>query len=440
MPTLEAIDGGIGNGPQSSVGSTLPPGAAEKEWFLAGDATRYGFDGEYTLDGRWHVKPAGTAAYRSRLFVLRPAPDRFNGTVIVVWNNVSSGVDGVYAGPDLATTVADGFAVVGVSAQHVGIDGPLGLVATDPDRYASLHHPGDDYSYDIFVQAARLAAAGDGELLGDLQVRHVVAAGASQSACRLATLHNALHPSDVVDAYVLVVYAGNGTSIDTSTPAAGFDEVPDNSTVNILPFRTHRLRDDLDVPVLVVNSETEACLFTANRQPDSDHLRIWESAGTSHVGLTTMELPDMGNGAPCRGSFAPAMRAAYHHLQRWLDDGTPPPGQPRIERSDDGTAARDEHGNALGGIRWPHLEAPLGTHRGEAVAGPIDLMGATIPFDREKVHALYGSRADYDARFAAAVAALVETGVVLPDDAASVRDTLTATAWDGSDGSVDESG
>jgi hypothetical protein len=430
MPTLQPIDARIGNGPQSSLGDTLPPGATEKEWFLEGEAERYRLDGEYALDGRWRAEPNGSAAYRTRLLALRPAPGRSNGTVIVVWNNVSAGVDGVYAGPDLATTLADGFAVLGVSAQHVGIDGPAGLIATDPERYGSLHHPGDDFSYDIFVQAARLAAARDDQLLGGVDARHVVAAGASQSACRLATVHNALHPIGIVDAYMLVVYAGNGTLIDTSTPAPGFAEVPDNTTVNILPFRTHCLRDDLDVPVLVVNSETEACLFTVNRQPDSDHLRIWESAGTSHVGLTTMELPDMGNGAPCRGSFAPSIRAAYHHLQRWLDDGTLPPSQPRIQRAADGTAARDEHGNALGGIRWPHVEAPLGVHRGEANAGPIDLMGATTPFDAAKVRALYDGRADYDARFAAAVAALVESGAMLPDDAASVRDTLAASAWD----------
>ena len=64
----------------------------------------------------------------------------------------------------------DGFAVVGVSAQRVGVEGPtaelaaLGMVSPslkgdDPERYGDLQHPGDDFSYDIFTQAARLLGA-----------------------------------------------------------------------------------------------------------------------------------------------------------------------------------------------------------------------------------------------------------------------------------------
>ncbi|MFI5047761.1 MAG: alpha/beta hydrolase domain-containing protein [Acidimicrobiia bacterium] len=429
MATLELVDARLGQGPYGAEPDALPPGATEQEWFLEGNAARYQLTGdEYSIDGRWEATPAGTTPYRTRVLMARPAADTFNGTVVVVWNNVSSGVDGIYAGPGRPRMLADGYAVLGVSAQKVGIDGPLGLIATDADRYGTLHHPGDDHSYDIFTQATALAST-DERLLGGLTTRRVVAAGASQSACRLATLHNALHPAGIVDAYMLIVYAGNGTLVDTSNGSPGFAEVPDNSTVNILPFRSHRLRDDLDVRVFAVNSETEACLFTANAQPDSDHLRIWESAGTSHIGLSQIDLPDMGNGAPCRGSFAPAITAAYEHLQRWLTDGTLPPSQPRIERTADGTAVRDEHGNVLGGIRWPHVEVPLGTHRGEARPGAIDLMGATTPFDAETVHSLYPSRDDYEGRFAAAVTALVATGSVLPEDSATVRDPLAETAW-----------
>jgi hypothetical protein len=428
-PSVERIDATSGKGAHGSVGDELPPGASEDEWIVEGVATRYSLVGDdYRVDGRWRATPAGSAPYRTRVLALRPSPDACNGTAVVVWNNVSVGIDGIYAGPELSRMVDDGFAVLGVSAQHVGVEGPSGLVNADPDRYASLRHPGDDHSYDIFTQVAALAATSHPSLLDGLEVQRVVAAGASQSACRLATLHNALHPSGVVDAYVLVVYAGNGTLVDSTVPGTGFAEVPDNP-VAILPFRTHRLRDDLRVPVFVVNSETEACLFTTNQQPDSDHLRVWESAGTSHVGSSRTELPDMGNGAPCRGSFAPALPAAYHHLRRWLEDGTPPPGIERIEREADGRAARDEHGNARGGIRWPHVVVPLGTHRGEAPPGPIDLMGASIPFDAERIRALHHDRADYDARFDAAVDALVERGVVLPEDRSMVDDPLAADVW-----------
>src|SRR5262245_5720867 len=66
-----------------------------------------------------------------------------------------------------------GAAYVGVSAQTVGVTGEgvvvpvpeldrLPLREVDPERYGSLEHPGDDYSYDIVAQvAAALRRPGD---------------------------------------------------------------------------------------------------------------------------------------------------------------------------------------------------------------------------------------------------------------------------------------
>ncbi len=448
MSQLRLIDANIGAGPQGistpggsdagDVGAALPPGSVLEECFMEGVASRYRLlNPEYSLDGRWEAEPAGTAPYRTRVLTVRPAGGAFNGTVIAVWNNVSSGFDGFFAGYELSKMVEDGFAVIGVSAQKVGVDGPLGLRATDPDRYGPLDHPGDDFSFDIFVQAAGLATASDATLLGGLNVRHVLAAGASQSACRLASLHNALHPAEAIDAYMLIVYAGNGTHVDTSMDISGFAEVPDVSSVNILPFRSHRLRDDLGVPVFIVNSETEACLFSVNDQPDSESLRIWESAGTSHVGLSPDPgaafpvggIPGLPIGAPCLGSFRPAISAAYQHLQAWVEEGTLPPSQPRIETAPDGTGRRDEHGNIRGGIRWVHVEVPLGVHRGETPPGMIDLLGTTSPFGLEKIRSLYTNRDDYENRCTSVIEALISSGVVRRAESSSVRDPHAAKAW-----------
>ena len=118
-------------------------------------------------------------------------------------------------------------------------------------------------------------------------------------------------------------------------------------------------------------------------------------------------------------SFAPAVRAALHALQRWLEDGAPPPHQPRFERQG-GTRvlARDEHGNALGGIRWPDLEAPLGTHVGENLTDNIaNVGGSSSPFEPEKVRALYPDHSAWYQKYEAAVEQLVADQVVLPDDA-----------------------
>ena len=88
-------------------------------------------------------------------------PARGNGTVIIEWLNVTGGLDI----PALwmmthRHLVRDGYTWVGVSAQRVGIEGGgmmpgLGLRQAAPERYGTLEHPGDAFSFDIFTQVAR---------------------------------------------------------------------------------------------------------------------------------------------------------------------------------------------------------------------------------------------------------------------------------------------
>jgi Alpha/beta hydrolase domain len=434
MVKRQAIDPGLGGGPWNSVADTLPEGATEQEWILEGKASRYRLIGEYRPDGQWSAEAAETAPFRTRILVERPAADRFNGFVVVVWNNVSAGFDGMFAGSPTAVMLHDGYAVVGVSAQSLGVHGERGLISSAAERYSTLSHPGDDYSYDIFAQAVRAASGRDGTdaILGDLSVHHVVASGASQSAGRLATMHNAFHQPGLIDAYHLPVYFGNGTVVDATGGEAVVPGGSTNWTMRMLRSGTHGLREDLGVPVFILNSESEAQVFTTNQQADSDHLIIFENAGASHIGSTA---GDNRFGLPenrCRGSFAAAQRAVWYHLRRWLEDDIVPPSQPRLEKAADGWLARDEHGNALGGIRWPHVVVPLGTHRAEPpTEGIPDRMGSTTPFDPEKVRRLYGTYEQYEARFADAVSHLVATGVVLAEDADSVRDPLAASLLEG---------
>lgn len=113
-------------------------GYQTEEYFLAGSATAYELaEGEHTPDGRWNTRPAADKAdFKTRLLVVRPEdPDAFNGTVIVLWVNVSAGFELGLAGGEALR----GYAGVGVSAQKVGIDGfpqdPQGLKAWDAKRY-----------------------------------------------------------------------------------------------------------------------------------------------------------------------------------------------------------------------------------------------------------------------------------------------------------------
>ena len=91
----------------------------------------------------------------------------------------------------------DGYAWVGVGAQAAGVNSPRsGLKDWDKARYGSLVHPGDAYSYDIFSQAAdALRHPKSPDALGGLAIRKMIATGRSQSAFRLVTYINAVHPT-----------------------------------------------------------------------------------------------------------------------------------------------------------------------------------------------------------------------------------------------------
>ena len=87
-------------------------------------------------------------------------------------------------------------AVGGGSAIEIeGAPNISGLKQVDPERYESLEHPGDQWSYDIFSQAAQvLRQPGEVNILGELVPQHVIAFGESQSAARLVTYVDAIHP------------------------------------------------------------------------------------------------------------------------------------------------------------------------------------------------------------------------------------------------------
>jgi hypothetical protein len=102
------VTGPITGGTHGEQFNVMPTGLAdsygyvEEEYFIEGAATAYQPERELSEDGRWVVTPAGTAPYRTRIIVRRPADaDDFDGTVFVEWLNVTGGVD---ADPDFGLT------------------------------------------------------------------------------------------------------------------------------------------------------------------------------------------------------------------------------------------------------------------------------------------------------------------------------------------------
>ena len=432
-------------------------GYVAEEYFLEGDATAYTPEEPLGEDGRWQVEESGKEPYRTRMVVFRPEDEAdFNGTVYVEWLNVTAGFDNSAVWSLTHNEVMrSGAAWIGVSAQAGGVQGsdfvlpgatPGGVRGSDPERYGSLTHPGDLYSFDIFTQA-RIAAAGDAKgpkPLGGLQPRRVIAIGKSQSAFRLVTYVNAFQPmAGAYDGFLIASRHASGAPFGPTAFGLADETVPRRAIV----------RTDTEVPVFVV--QTEGDLYVRSfesaraRQPDSKRFRLWEIAGTAHADTYSggTGLGDDGSGTaelavldPARlnhgalrcaqpvnsGPAFAVMSAAVAHLDRWVRDGTPPPKADRIETTGAGdlVVSRDERGNALGGIRSPFVDVPLTTTTGDANSGSsfCFLFGTTTPLDAATLAQLYpGGASEYQQEFARSADKAVRDGFWLQANAENFK-------------------
>jgi hypothetical protein len=420
------------------LGDLAGKGYVEAEFFLSGEATTYAQapGSELSRDGKWQAAPKGKVAFKTRFLVYRPAdPAAFNGTVAVCWNNVTAGYELFFG--ESPEVLGGGYAYVCASVQKVGVHGfdddPQGLVAWDGERYGDLSIPTDDASYDIFTQiAAAVGSKRDGAVdpMGGLAVKTVIGLGASQSAGRLATYVNAVHPllaaqgKRVFDGYILQIYFGSGAGLEAS------DRPPGDRNARPLPRGQSLIRDDLDVPAMIVNTELEAIACFKVRQPDTERFRTWEAAALTHVSFQSQVIRnekfkrDFGAAPPAASQamnriyIQPYYDAALHHMKRWVDGGAPPPSQPLIDFTEGGAVVRDEHGIARGGIRMPQAAAPVATNSSIPVTDDFAgrLRGSNKPFDAAKLRALYGDEAGYLARFRQAAEAAVQAGVLLARD------------------------
>ena len=435
--SVPTVDGPVTGGDRGGIPANPSPpellveyGYVEEEFFISGMATSFSGVGELTEDGMWEVEPADTAAFTTRILVRRPADAAdANGVVGVEWLNVSGGQD---ADPDFGfiypEVLANGTTWVGVSAQFSGVDGPglgidiPGVTATplktaDPTRYAPIVHPGDDFSYDIYSQAAQALRRPDGvDPLGGLAADHVIALGESQSAGRLTTYINGVHPdADIFDGFLVHSRLG-GASLSADSP-----------TPPVLRFRA-----DLAEPILWFQTETDVARAFPARQPDTDRIVTWEVAGAAHADISQLEwgaasngvvepdreIPDFTDlcGSINEGPQPEVLQRAWSDLVNWVVDGTPPAPAPELEMID-GRIARDELGIALGGIRTPDVDVPRAVHTGESRPGAsviCSLFGATTPLEPDVLASLYPTHDDYVAEVRASAEAAAAAGYLLP--------------------------
>ena len=435
------MTGGKGMNLASGAAGTVIPstGWVESEFAVEGTATSYRSDGALPADGHFTLQPDQTAEYRTRVVVRRPAnPAKFNGTVVVEWLNVSGGLD---AGPDFTYAhnelIPGGYAWVGVSAQRIGVEGgpvavPIaaaeaagagkGLRAIDPARYASLHHPGDAFSYDMFTQVARtLRSPSGGGLLGLLRPQRILAIGESQSAFALTTYVDGVQPlTKAFDGFL--IHSRGGAAAPLGQPGAGIDIA---GTIGGTPTK---LRTDGSAPILVTETETDVLGFLNDHpasQPDSARFRQWEIAGTAHadaylIGAIAGQIgcPSPANNGP--GHFV--VSAALHHLDAWVRKGTAPPTAPRLTLDATPAFVRDDVGNTKGGIRTPLVDVPVDTLSGESGGGSVAclLFGSTKPLTADQLHARYASRQQYLDAYRKSADAAIRAGFVLAADRAEL--------------------
>ena len=425
-------------------------GYSQTEYFVSGTARSFTSATPLASDGRWSTAPDESAPYKTRIVVHRPLKRwKFNGSVIVEWLNVSGGLD---ASPDwtfLHTEITRrGYAWVGVSAQFVGVEGGDGLIpglpslslkAVDPARYASLSHPGDSFSYDIYSQVAQaLREPGAVDPLDGLRPKRILAVGESQSAFRMVSYINGVHPLHrLYDGFL--VHSRGGSAAPLSQEDEGLIPSPSPAFV----------RDDLEEPVLIFQTETDLGLlgFLPDRQPDTDRIRLWEVAGTAHVDAytTTVGPGDRGDSPDAMGvvfvtDVVPGiiscplpvnsgpqhvvLKAALHALHLWIKRGRIPPTAPRLQvAGDPATIQRDALGNALGGVRTPWVDVPVAAHAGDGQDGSIlcALFGTSSPLDPSTLSSLYPSHRAFRNAFARSAREARKAGFIRPRDASLMR-------------------
>lgn len=372
------------------------------------------------------------APFTTRVVVRRPESVPASGTLVVEWLNVSSGAD---AAPDWTylaeELVRQGHAWAGVSAQFNGVEGGCAVVAVegaalrglkgvDPDRYGGLHHPGDLYAHGIFTHTARAVA----ELVGaDI----LLAIGESQSAYLLTTHVNEVHPRDgLFDGFL--IHSRGDVAAPEGEAGCGIDLVAARASGVPTP-----IRDDLDVPVIVVQTEGDLLgrmNYLPARQPDGPLLRVWEVAGAAHADLfqigdfeAFLGCPDPVN----RGQQVYVVRAALRHLAAWARGGTAAPSATPIEVRD-GVFVRDEVGNVRGGVRTPVVDAPVEVLAGDAPGASVicGLFGRTLALPAADLRRRWASLEDYAASYTAATEAAIAAGFVLAEDRAAILAEMRA--------------
>ncbi len=431
-------------------------GYVEEEYAVSGMANIYGYVDDAAQSPEVEVIDA-EVPYTTRILVRRPVdPKRFNGTVIYEILNATAGWDGDpiwQSNFDYITR--SGAVYVGMSTKPVTVDflrdgwAAWFLNTRNADRYADMSMPHFGQVWDMLNQTGLLlkTPTSAGNPLADLDVERIIMVGYSQSAAYQVTHANsfysdALTPDGkpIIDGYFISAGGDNAKHVTG----------PTDTTPESLPNEDARNKLLGSAPTFRFQTQTEVIGFNAYvvRQSEQDNpaLRFYEMAGGSHVDAA---INVIGGQALVRDlglppSFCPAPLLPYNPiligyvqsallegLGQWISYGTTPPASHFVDLIFPGGVAEislDAHGNAIGGVRPPQIDVPLGTYiPNNSGPGFCFLFGGFDPFDDATLNSLYRNHGQYVNQMTRAIKQSERDGFLLREDAATQRRNAAAS-------------
>ncbi len=283
--------------------------------------------------------------------------------------------------------------------------------------------------------------------LADFNVERIIMVGYSQSAGYQVTHANSFYSMaitpyglPIIDGYF--ISAGGATAKHVTGPTA--------TTPESLPFGDARNKLLSNAPSSRFQTQTEVVGFGAFvvRQSEADNpmMRFYEMAGGSHVDA---QINVVGGQALVRDlglapSFCPNPSVPYNPiiigfvqsalldgLGQWISYGTEPPASRFMDLLFPGGVAEialDANGNAIGGVRPPQLDVPLGTYLpNNSGPGFCFLFGGFMPFDDDTLSSLYPNHGRYVNQIVRAIKDSEKESFLLREDAATQRRDAAAS-------------